>query len=82
MSKYSIQYILTIVCKLLSDVFSLENAVNVQIFLYRLDGRPDNVPRVDLYCPGAPQVVVVGEGITRRQDSPRRLALETATALG
>ena len=42
---------------------------------------PDNVARVDLNCPGAPQVVVVGEGIPRREDTPCRLTLETPTTL-
>lgn len=43
--------------------------------------QPDNVARADLDCPCAPQVVVVGKRIPRREDSPCRLTLETATTL-
>lgn len=42
---------------------------------------PDNVARIDLNCPDAPQVVVIGEGIARRKDSPSRLTLKAATTL-
>ena len=42
---------------------------------------PDDVSSVDLDGPGAPQVVVIGEGIPGGQDATCRLTLETPTAL-
>lgn len=49
--------------------------------MYYMTVLPDDVARVDLDSPGAPQVVVVGEGIPRREDTPRRRTLETPTTL-
>lgn len=67
--------------KVLNDVIHLKKystCINIIIIRNIL---PDNVARIDLYCPGAPQIVVIWEWIPRREDTPCWLALETATTL-
>lgn len=43
---------------------------------------PDDVAGVDLNGPGAPQVVVVREGVAGGEDASRGFTLEAAAALG